>query len=86
MKEKTMRLIIALSSMGLIFLWFIGIPRCDRTQEQKQQDIDRQYDSQLTTVNYRGHSYILYTGYKQGGIVHDPDCPCREKGGKYEQE
>ena len=35
----------------------------------------------LETVKFRGHSYILYKGYKRGGITHDPDCPCRKKGG-----
>lgn len=35
----------------------------------------------LEVVKFKGHSYILYKGYERGGITHDPDCPCREKGG-----
>lgn len=36
----------------------------------------------LEVVKFRGHSYIVYKGYKRGGITHDPDCLCREKGGE----
>ncbi len=38
----------------------------------------------ITTAEYNGHSYIIYKGYNKGGITHDPDCPCREKGGENE--
>ncbi len=33
-------------------------------------------------TEYDGHSYIIYKGSQKGGITHDPDCPCREKGSK----
>lgn len=36
----------------------------------------------ITTAEYNGHSYIVYKGASKGGITHDPDCPCREKGGE----
>lgn len=32
----------------------------------------------LEVVKFRGHSYILFNGYKRGGIIHDPDCPCHK--------
>lgn len=32
----------------------------------------------IYTDTIRGHVYLhVY----EGGIIHDPDCPCREKGG-----
>ena len=36
-----------------------------------------EYDIYTDTI--RGHVYLHVYG---GGILHDPDCPCREKGGK----
>lgn len=39
------------------------------------------YDDTLMKAEYEGHSYIIYKGSQKGGIIHDPDCPCREKGG-----
>ena len=36
----------------------------------------------LETVEYNGHRYIMYQGMNKGSITHDPDCPCREKGGE----
>lgn len=38
------------------------------------------FSDRLITVCYHGHRYIIYKGYERGGITHDPDCPCREKG------
>lgn len=32
----------------------------------------------LEVVKFKGHSYILFNGYKRGGITHDPDCPCHK--------
>lgn len=44
-----------------------------------QQQLNSVYDK-IVTAEYNGHSYIIYKGYRKGGITHDPDCPCREKG------
>lgn len=42
--------------------------------------LNNAYDA-LMKAKYEGHSYIIYKGLQKGGITHDPDCPCREKGG-----
>ena len=39
-------------------------------------------DDALMKAEFEGHSYIIYKGSQKGGITHDPDCPCREKGGE----
>lgn len=36
---------------------------------------------EIYTDTIRGHVYLHVFG---GGLLHDPDCPCREKGGKDE--
>ena len=41
-------------------------------------------DDALMKAEYEGHSYIIYKGSQKGGITHDPDCSCREKGGENE--
>ena len=52
----------------------------DKTQEQ----IDAYMESHITEFYYNGHKFLLYKQmYAKGGvggITHDPDCPCREKG------
>lgn len=35
----------------------------------------------IYTDTIRGHVYLHVNG---GGILHDPDCPCRNKGGENE--
>lgn len=72
---------ITLAILSLLALTLTGCED-NRTQEQ----IDADVASKITEVNYKGHKYLLYKQtYCKGGIgglVHDPDCPCREKGGE----
>lgn len=59
----------------------VALTGCEnnRTPEQKQQELDEICaEYYLKTVNYRGHSYIIYEGYREGSITHDPDCPCHK--------
>ena len=71
-------------TLTLLSLLALTLTGCEdnRTPEYKQQRIDDMYGGCINTVNYKGHSYIIYSGHHQGGITHDPDCPCREKGGE----
>lgn len=74
-------------TIALLALLALTLTGCEdsRTPEQKQQYLDNMYGGYIKTANYRGHSYILYSEYRTGGgITHDPDCPCREKGGENE--
>lgn len=74
-------------TLTLLALLVLTLTGCEdnRTPEQKQQYLDNRYDGDIKTVNYRGHSYILYSEYRTGGgITHDPDCQCREKGGSHD--
>lgn len=74
-------------TLTLLALLALTLTGCEdnQTPEQKQQYLDNRYDGYIKNVNYRGHSYILYSEYRTGGgITHDPDCPCREKGESYD--
>lgn len=64
----------------LLVLCAVALTGCGKEDINKDGGFDR-YDS-ITTADYNGHRYIIYKGYRKGGIAHDPDCPCREKGGK----
>lgn len=71
MKKLTLTLfvLLALTLMG-----------CEEENVSKDDGFDR-YDS-INTAEYNGHSYIIYKGYNKGGITHNPDCPCHQKGGE----
>lgn len=74
MNDKT---ITALALLALLALTLTGCED-NKTPEQKQERLNDMYGSYLETVNYRGHSYIIYSGKSQGGITHDPDCSCQK--------
>lgn len=80
---------LTLSILTLLVLTLTG---CEKPTPEERQQIqerlqkidDEKLSDDLHTVEYNGHSYIIYQGRYKGGITHDPDCPCREKGGKNE--
>lgn len=49
----------------------------EQTRKILQEIDDKNRRDDLHTVDYNGHSYIIYQGRYKGGITHDPDCPCR---------
>lgn len=69
---------LLLTILALLALTLTG---CEEENVSKDDGFDR-YDS-IQTAEYNGHSYIIYKGYRKGGITHDPDCPC-QKGGENE--
>ena len=64
---KTLLLIIALVLGG-----------CVRPEIKQAERTNFEYDVYIDTL--RGHEYIIYDGYKSGGIIHAEHCQC--KGGK----
>lgn len=48
-------------------------------QERLQKIDDENRRDDLHTVEYNGHSYIIYQSRYKGGITHDPDCPCHDE-------
>ena len=49
-----------------------------------QQEMDAHVARHIKVFNYQGHRYLFYERQLGrggvGGVVHDPDCPCHEKG------
>ena len=71
-------------TLTLLILLALTLTGCENPKANAQQQCIIESSGVpecLETVKFRGHSYILYKGYKRGGITHDPDCPCRKKGG-----
>ena len=66
---------IKITLLALLALTLTG---CEKENVSKDDGFDK-YDS-INKAEYNGHSYIIYKGYSKGGITHDPDCPCHEKG------
>lgn len=68
----------------IVTLLALTLAGCEenRTLEQKEPEIA----DDITEFNYKGHRYIGYCYYAGscsiGGITHDPDCPCHQKGEK----
>lgn len=80
-----MKKILTLSSLALLALTLTG---CENVavNAQPQQGVNRQpqNDPCMSRIYFDGHYYVKYETNSRLGIIsitHDPDCPCREKGG-----
>jgi hypothetical protein len=61
----------------IIFLTLVILSSCSDVefQDKKQlSPIDR-----IEKFDYSGHSYVVWSGYHRGGIIHDPDCHCQKQ-------
>lgn len=68
---------LTISILALLALTLTGCVA--ETKEQR----DERYSHDIKVITYKGHDYIVFSASKwSNGITHDPDCPCREKGGK----
>lgn len=69
----------------LLALLALTLTGCeDNRQDSTESVVSRELVSEKITRD--GHSYIYfyvtYGTYRPINIIHDPDCPCREKGDK----
>ena len=72
----------------LLVMCIIALTGCGGTagKVNTEQHLLNNIDDAILSAEYNGHKYIIYKGRYQGGITHDPDCPCHQKGGKDEND
>ena len=74
----------------ILFAFFItGCCDDNRTKEERTRKEQRTvsilnsariwYMGSLKTCEYEGHKYVLYNYDRGCGIVHHPDCNCKER-------
>lgn len=70
----------------LLVLLLVGfLTGCsEEHREEKQQEVPIinwkwvNYRGRLSTCEFEGHKYVLYSYDRGCGIVHHPDCKCKE--------
>ena len=78
MANKTTTLLLALCAIALTGC--VGEAGKVNTNQYELNS----YEDAILSAEYNGHKYIIYKGRYNGGITHDPDCPCHQKGGEDE--
>lgn len=33
----------------------------------------------IYSIEFEGHKYIIFSGFRQGGIIHSESCPCKKE-------
>lgn len=65
--------------LTLLALLALTLTGCEDNHDKNRIRFVNSYDIYTDTI--RGH---IYMHVYEGGIIHAPDCPCREKGGENE--
>ena len=37
------------------------------------------FDACIYSLEIEGHEYIIFNGYRKGGIIHSESCPCKKE-------
>lgn len=77
-----LKIISDMKKLTILFLTLLALTLTGCGQEQLGTNNRlNSLDDAIMKAEYDGHSYIIYKGYRKGGITHDPDCQCHKKGG-----
>lgn len=69
-------------TLSILALLALSLTGCTDKQISTDDSELSTFGDRIISAEYKGHSYIIYKGIERGGITHDPDCTCSEKGGK----
>lgn len=73
-------------TLTLLALLALALTGCENNQANTETDIESGVSRKLKAerITRFGHSYVyfydIYGGYGPVNVIHDPDCPRREKG------
>jgi len=56
-------------------LTLVGCHKIERDESKKECTRVHRGMTEIYTVDIKGHEYIVYEGWKQGGMLHSESCP-----------
>ena len=70
-----------MKKLALVLAVALGFTSCgaDKPDVQASKDYKINIDESVRVMTIEGHDYMIYDGYKSGGICHSESCPCKSK-------
>ena len=69
-----------MKKLALVFVVALGFTSCGPVPDVKaSRDYSINVDESVRVITIEGHAYMVYDGYKSGGICHSESCPCKSK-------
>lgn len=78
---------LTLSILAVLALTLAGCEKPTASAQQRAIINQPQNNPCMSRIFFDGHYYVKYETHSRIGIisiVHDPDCPCHEKGGSHD--
>ena len=74
----------ALFNCALVIASALCLAGCEEhtASEQSQPNVKylmRTFSTVIYSICIEGHDYIVFNGYRKGGITHSESCPCKKE-------
>ena len=69
-----------MKKLALVFVIALAITSCDvKTDIQPTSQQTLSVDESIKVIEFKGHEYLIYDGYKAGSMCHSESCACKIK-------
>ena len=67
-----------MKKLALAFTVVVALVSCNR-DVKPSAEYAISSTAEIRVIKIQGHDYLIYDGFKQGGICHSESCPCKSK-------
>lgn len=60
----------------ILLLFSSGLTKKIDSEDKNLENVEQ---GKMSKVNYKDHTYVVWSLTCAGGIVHDPDCECNKE-------
>lgn len=69
----------ALVIASALYLEGCGVNFDHAPATSREELLQRTPYTDVYTIELEGHKYIIFSGFRQGGITHSESCPCKKE-------
>lgn len=68
-----------MKKLALVFVVAVAMTSCDTKPDIKPTNEQTlSVEESIKTIEFDGHQYLIYDGYKAGSMCHSESCPCKK--------
>lgn len=49
------------------------------SEQSTERYFKKTFDTIIYSIEIEGHKYIIFNGFRKGGIIHSESCPCMKE-------
>ena len=70
-----------LFNYALVIASALCLSGCEKYEQLqiKEKYCNIPFEARIYSIEIEGHDYIVFNGYRKGGITHSESCPCKKE-------